>query len=59
MIATAVHGIATVFLAIGIALAAPFWIIGAWLNDRADDLEGGWRRGRKQNWLWRFARAWR
>lgn len=54
-----VHGLAVIFFAAGIAVAAPLWIIGGWLDDRADDLRGGWRRGRKQNWLWRFARAWR
>lgn len=42
--------------AIAFTLSVPFVIAGSWLESRADDLEGSWRRGREQNWLWHWSR---
>lgn len=50
------RGVAAVLFFTGLGLAAPFVALGMLCQDIADDLEGGWRRGRKQNRLWRWAR---
>lgn len=42
-------------VAMGMILAGPFLAVGCWLDERADDLEAGYRRGGAQNWLWRWA----
>lgn len=52
-----VRGLSTVFLFAAFGVAAPFAAVGLFLESCADDLEGGWRRGRKQNWLWQWARC--
>lgn len=52
----AAYGIGTAFLVLAFVVAAPFALLGVLFLKSADDLEAGWRRGRQQNWLWRFAR---
>lgn len=49
--------LAHLFLWCAFVVAAPFGLLAIFFHDRADDLEAGWRRGRKQNWLWRWARG--
>jgi len=51
------RGIGTVLMWTGLILMTPFVFVGTWLIARADDLRAGWRRGSKQNWLWRWSRA--
>lgn len=44
---------------IGLLLAIPSFLVFVVvynLQKIADDLAGEWRRGREQNWLWRWAR---
>lgn len=48
-------GIANVCFAVAFVLAAPFVIVGSFFDECANDLAAEWRRGRKQNWLWRWA----
>lgn len=52
-----VRGVGTVLLWTGLILMTPFCLAGTWLIERADDLKAEWRRGSKQNWLWRWAKA--
>jgi hypothetical protein len=51
------RGASLVLLWTAITVAAPFSFIGMWLDRRADDLSDPFRRGRKQNWLWRWAHS--
>jgi len=51
-------GLAVGFAIFGCVLAVPFLIVAGILFKVADDLDGEWRRGRRQNALWRWARRW-
>lgn len=48
--------IAAVFACIGLVLGGLFLVPAGALLVVSEDLEGAWRRGSKQNALWRWAR---
>lgn len=50
-------GTAYVCIAIAVILSALPFSIAYLVILGCDDLEAEWRRGRKQNWLWRWARG--
>lgn len=61
MVAKILYGagfvISRAFYWTGLVLCLPFLAVGMAFDGLADNLKGDWRRGREQNWLWRWARS--